>query len=189
MIPHTKMEFLAGEPSARREDVALRPKRRFKINQPSSRKSAVDDMTVSIESPLPGHTRMKRSGRVHQEWHTPSEFCPPEPKLPAAPASHELLGPFMEVSTGRSHDPSPARMTVEVDNQQPPLALENVMPEPSKTTRPYLHSLGRSRRHSDRLASFRRLRPQKAKLIRTCTLVVGILICTWQAFRPHPRSR
>jgi hypothetical protein len=98
MIPHTKVKSSADEVLPLREAVMLCPKRRFKINQPSPKKSVVDTpVPVRSISPLPQRKRMSRSGRPHQQWHTAPEFCAAALKLPAAPTLHEFLGVFMQV--------------------------------------------------------------------------------------------
>jgi hypothetical protein len=104
MISSINMKSSADEALPHGEAVTPRPKRRFKINQPSARKSLVDaPVPVPIISPLPQQTRMKRSGRLHQQWHTAPEFCAAAPKLPAAPTSHELVGIFMQVCMRPAH--------------------------------------------------------------------------------------
>jgi hypothetical protein len=104
MIPHTKVKSSVEEALPRPEAVMLCPKRRFKINQPSPKKSVVDaPVLIPSISPLPQRKRMKRSGRLRQQWHTASEFCAAAPKLPAAPTSHELIGMFMQVCMRPAH--------------------------------------------------------------------------------------
>jgi hypothetical protein len=98
MIPGTNATLLVGKARGDREAVVLRPKRRFKVNQQLARKDVADArVMVPAISPLRHREKMKRSGRVHQQWRTPSEFCAPVPKLPAAPALHELVGLFIRV--------------------------------------------------------------------------------------------
>jgi hypothetical protein len=104
IIASTNMKSSTNKALAHSEALTLRPKRRFKINQPSARKSVVDaPASVSIISALPQRKRMKRSGRLHQQWHTAPEFCAAAPKLPAAPTSHELFGVFMQVCMRPAH--------------------------------------------------------------------------------------
>src|SRR5258707_13746528 len=104
MISSINMKSSADEALPHSEAVTLRPKRRFKINQASARKSVVDALVpIPIISALPQRKRMKRSGRLHQQWHTAPEFCAAAPKLPAAPTSHELIGGFMQVCMHPAH--------------------------------------------------------------------------------------
>jgi hypothetical protein len=104
VIATTNMKSSADKALPHNEAVTLRPKRRFKINQPSARKSVVDaPVPVPIISALAQRKRMKRSGRLHQQWHTAPEFCAAAPKLPAAPTSHELFGVFMQVCMRPAH--------------------------------------------------------------------------------------
>jgi hypothetical protein len=104
MIADTKVKSSAEEARPLREAVMLHPKRRFKINQPLPKKSVVDaPVPVPIISASPQQKRMKRSGRLHQQWRTAPEFCAAAPKLPAAPTSHELVGIFMQVCMRPAH--------------------------------------------------------------------------------------
>ncbi len=189
MTPDTGIKSSADETSRHREPFILPPKRRFNTNQPLTKKSDVQ-VPVPITSPLPEHQRMKRSGRTHQEWHSPIEPCPPAPKLPTAPSLHELFALFIQVCVrpGRFYNSSSDRVTHRFDDEQlPPDPLEKLGSEFCGT--PTLHSLQDLRPHSHHHERFRRVPPHKTKFIGACVVAAGVLACTWQAFRPHSRSR
>jgi hypothetical protein len=104
MIAETNIKSSADEALRHGEAVMVRPKRRFKINQPLAKAHAVDvPVPIPTTSPFPQQKRMKRSGRLHQQWHAAPEFCAAAPKLPAAPTSHELVGIFMQVCMRPAH--------------------------------------------------------------------------------------
>src|SRR4029077_13409687 len=104
MIAGTNIKSSADEALRHCGGVMLRPKRRFKINQPLAKAHVVNvPVPVPVISRLPQRKRMKRSGRTHQQWHTPSEFCSPLPKLPAAPTLHELVGLCIQVCMRPAH--------------------------------------------------------------------------------------
>jgi hypothetical protein len=105
MIADIKLKSSADEALPHRGPLMLHPKRRFKINQPSPKKSVVDaPVPVPSISALPQRKKMKRSGRSHQQqWRTAPEFWPRVPKLPVAPTLHELVGVFMQICMRPAH--------------------------------------------------------------------------------------
>jgi hypothetical protein len=82
MIPETHINGSPREVLRIQAVVRLRPKRRFKID-PESVEEEIVHLPVPIPA-LPRPPRMKRSGRVHQQWQTPTEFCPWAPKISTA---------------------------------------------------------------------------------------------------------
>lgn len=73
----------------------LRPKRRFKENQPTSRDGIVE---LKLPDPMASapllRQRIRRSGRAQMRWRVSPETCQPASKLSLAPVLHEFMGLF-----------------------------------------------------------------------------------------------
>ena len=104
MIMGIDLEAAPDDALRSRAFAALRPKKRFKENQPSPR-----DEVTETKSPAPLTSaerrpqRLKRSGRAQMRWRISPEVCEPAPKLPLAPMFHEFLGLFAHERAASMH--------------------------------------------------------------------------------------
>ena len=93
MITGTDLEASPDDALRSRTFAPLRPKKRFKENQPSSKDEIIE---IKLPAPLTSAERrpqrIKRSGRAQMRWRISPEVCEPAPKLPLVPMLHEFWG-------------------------------------------------------------------------------------------------